>query len=483
MTEQPPMTGSRESAYDEISISELLMKLWAKRGLIVILPLVLAGLIVVWLLLGKTSQQALMPIVYYIELNGITISDNGNDSVLTTRYPNGAVFSPQDLKNPSVLKTLSEKYSIETVALASQISVDFGTPLTQGVIADYEAQKSAESDEPLDAIKERYASILSATAKRGLKIRINYDVLDLAKEQGQELAVDLASAWNEVFTTQFKTQIVLDTLSQREPIQQLDISSTAGFLAAENQLRTIERGAEGLAADSRLAAMTTAHGTTAADLIGYLEDFRSIYFDPLYLNAFATQSALSDLYQHDIKLQIDAIDEDINELNDRLAALRQFQRGVLSPSGPSNDTNTSSAQYDASALAEVVSLAERAASSAYLEETLNIRRELASERSALQTKLRRIENAAKPGKKAVTDDFLQESIARYRDVVLAYGALIESARSTLISQTPSYFSPLSQPFTEEPPLFARRDILFILLALALGEMLAVIVALVWPPKN
>jgi hypothetical protein len=43
--------------YDgEISISELLMKLWAKRGIIVMLPLVLAGLTLVALLMGKTTR-------------------------------------------------------------------------------------------------------------------------------------------------------------------------------------------------------------------------------------------------------------------------------------------------------------------------------------------------------------------------------------------------------------------------------------------
>ena len=41
---------------DEISISELLMKLWAKRGIIVMLPLVLAGLTLVALLMGKTPR-------------------------------------------------------------------------------------------------------------------------------------------------------------------------------------------------------------------------------------------------------------------------------------------------------------------------------------------------------------------------------------------------------------------------------------------
>jgi hypothetical protein len=43
MTEQTPMIPPREPYYDdEISISDLVMKLWAKRGLIVMLPLLLA---------------------------------------------------------------------------------------------------------------------------------------------------------------------------------------------------------------------------------------------------------------------------------------------------------------------------------------------------------------------------------------------------------------------------------------------------------
>ena len=73
MTEQTPIIPPREPYYDdEISISELLMKLWAKRGLIVMLPLVLAGLTVAGLLLSKTSQQTILN--YYIELNGITLT-------------------------------------------------------------------------------------------------------------------------------------------------------------------------------------------------------------------------------------------------------------------------------------------------------------------------------------------------------------------------------------------------------------------------
>ena len=67
---------------DEISISELLMKLWAKRGLIVFLPLVLAGLTIVGLLVGKTGQQGVLS--YYVELNGIAISNTVSDGDATS---------------------------------------------------------------------------------------------------------------------------------------------------------------------------------------------------------------------------------------------------------------------------------------------------------------------------------------------------------------------------------------------------------------
>ena len=148
----------------------------------------------------------------------------------------------------------------------------------------------------------------------------------------------------------------------------------------------------------------------------------------------------------------------------------------------SRDTSSSRAQYDGSALTEVVSLAERAALSSYLEETLDARRVLIAQRATLQTKLRRINNAASVNDSAISEDFLQLSITRYNDVVGAYGELIEAARAMLIAETPSYFSPITQPNTSGR-LLEKRDFLFIALALALGGMLAVIAALIWPQKS
>jgi len=489
MTEQTPMIPPREPYYDdEISISELLMKLWAKRGLIVMLPLVLAGLTVAGLLLGKTSQQTVLN--YYIELNGITLSsadsdsDSDSDKTITTRYPNGLVFSPQDLMNPSVLQILAKQYSIEGSQIARGVAVEFGTPLSQGVLVEYEAALSANgkaSAETLSAINERYQEKLAASAKRGLKISVDYVALGLSKEQGQQLAVDLATTWNTVFTTQFKTQINPSFISGGLSRFELDITTTEGFLAADNQLDQVSTALRQLASDGRLAGLTTEYGVTPSDLIGYLADFRTVYFDPLYVNAFSQAEGLSVIYRRDIQLSAQEISKEIEELTHRLTDIREFRGGSMAPAASSRDTVTSSAQYDGSALNEVVELAERAALSDYLTKTLDARRDLVSQRGSLETKLERIDDSSLSDI-SISEEFLQSAVARYKDVISSYAALMEAARASLIAETPSYFSPITQPNTSGR-LLEKRDFLFIALALALGGMLAVIAALIWPQKS
>ena len=50
----------------------------------------------------------------------------------------------------------------------------------------------------------------------------------------------------------------------------------------------------------------------------------------------------------------------------------------------------------------------------------------------------------------------------------------------LQANTPSFYNVMTQPDNTEGSLMAKRDVLFIALALALGGMLAIIAALVWP---
>ena len=118
------------------------MKLWAKRGLIVFAACI-GRANVVALLIVKTGQQT--TVSYYVELNGISPQRQECPSAMamsmamamtciTTRYPNGTVFSPQDLTNPSVIKMLAERTGLDARDLSENIDVQFGTPVTSGVL-------------------------------------------------------------------------------------------------------------------------------------------------------------------------------------------------------------------------------------------------------------------------------------------------------------------------------------------------------------
>ena len=180
---------------------------------------------------------------------------------------------------------------------------------------------------------------------------------------------------------------------------------------------------------------------------------------------------------------MDELSEEIEELNRRLTDIQEYQRGGASLVNAGGASASNTTQLDGSGLSAVVSLAEKAALSGYLEKSLDLRSILSSERSVLQKRLRRINNATGGGANAaISEEFVQVAVDRYQGVIVAYSALIELARDMLIKQTPSYFSPITQPATSGKWL-ERRDFLFIALALALGGMLAIIAALVWPQRD
>ena len=181
---------------DEISITDLMLKLWRRRGLIVFLPLVLAGLTIAGLLTSKVSSGDTLS--YYVELTGIK-----NNS-----YPNGAAFTPQDLLSPSVINQLSTTITFEDVGkIGEAIIIEYGTANSLGVLQEYQAALAANSKaspQDIALINERYESRLQDAARRGLKISVDYVALGLSKSQGTDLAYAIPRIWNQVFAEKFR---------------------------------------------------------------------------------------------------------------------------------------------------------------------------------------------------------------------------------------------------------------------------------------
>ena len=474
MSETPHFPSEPNRYDDEISISELLMKLWAKRGIIFFLPLVMAGLTIVGLLLSKTTTAE--KLVYFVELTGLKDSS----------YPNGVAFSPQDLLNPQVTVELASQFSINSdVPVGEAVRVTFGSPLSDGVLTEYRAALAANSKatpEEIARLNERYEELISAVAKRGVRIEVNYARLGLSKSEGAEFAYALPRVWSEVFSNKFR--IFIDTgiagIPQVSHSLETDVSSPIGALAADLQLNTMERGLSFLINDSRFRAIQS-NGVTPAELGEQISSFRAIYFDPIYSFSFGEDGA-SNIYRHELLLKQREIEESLEELNDRIAKITQLQSGDAVNVGGSREFSgggSSQVQIEGDALNQLVNLSRTASLAEYLQVSFDKRIELVQERAKINTRLQKMLTASPIANEFVMDaKFVDSASTSFAQLKKDYGELLAIARQAALSETPSLYEVTSQVQGER--LLQRRDFLLILLALALGGMLATIAALVWP---
>ena len=480
---------------DEISISDLLLKLWAKRGLIVVLPLLFAGVTVVALLVSKTFQQT--SVSFYIELVGIShvspppqrFEDNDGDPkistelTLETRYPNGSIFSPQDLTSPGVVKLLSQETGLPGEALAEHIDVQFGTPVITGILDEYRAALAANSKatvEELALLNSRYDRKINATAKRGLKISVDFVELGISKDDGVMIAERLPSLWNQVYTEQVLTRLPAKISGLRWTDDLHDLTSTIGLQEAILQIDALTEGVNLIIADERLIGLKNANGVTASDIFFYIKRFRSIYFEPLFLAAFESDVSLTEIYQRDIVVEIAKIDSEIDELNSRLSSLRRnSMTNTTSTNTPRQEFGTG---LDAGAFSQVVALAEQAASARYIESSLEERFKLVEAKAELQARLSRINTNPEKSSASLSNDFVKAASTRYQVIVSGYSELLRNAKEALSKSTPTYYSVVTRPDVEGS-LTSVRDLIFLLLSICFGFMVGISAALVWPTQQ
>ena len=475
---------------DEISITELLSKLWKKRGLIVFLPLICAGLTVAGLLLTKSAGGEQLG--YYVSLNGIRYAAldgvEGVEGVKETRYPNGTTFSPQDLLNPKVLNELAEAFKTEG-NLANHVRVQFGTPVSTGILLEYQSALAASSKAPpeeIARINEQYQSRLSATAKRGLSINVDYTALGLSKAEGKELLQRLPETWNRVFASEFN--IFLDTgiLSLPRQSATMNLQTTLGAAEADQALTIIKAGLEAIRDDARFRSLSY-NGKTPGGAVADVELFRNLYFDPIFTASFAEVGGLSSVYRRDLRLQLSELDAQMSELNSRISVIQELQQRSSNTAAASNGNSSirGQIQLEGDALGQVVNLSRAASLAEYLQKTLDERLELVSEKATIVTRLAKMEtessSSSNENRGLLDANFYTAAITKFSAIQANYLGLLDQAQASAQAETPSLYRVETEVMGQK--LLERRDFLFIALALALGGMVAVISALLWPAKS
>lgn len=477
---------------NEISISEILYKVWKRRALVFFIPLAFIGVTLAGLLADKLIDKSYVSL--YVELNGISLapnqqgSDTEEDQIISgqvvsiiPRYPNGIVFSPQDLLNPSVVNKLSAETGLPSNDLKKYIEVEFGTPRSNGVLAEYRAALSAQSKasaEELAALNQHYSNKLDIAAKQGLKITVNFVKLSITEEEGIRIATAIPRLWNDVFRTQFVTALPSDVAGLFWTSELYDLRSTIGLQEASIQIEALVTGASTIRNDDRLAGLKTSSGITAADLFVYVTRFRSIYFEPLFLAAFEADTSLTRVYERDIAVEIKTIETEIAELDRRLELLSGSKAGGQPPSADTRQEYGTSA-LDGNALSQVVILAEQASASKYIQETLESRFEFVEAKAALEARLARMRPADTKGTD-INPQFISSATKRYEFIVKSYSDLLATAQTNARETTSSYYSMTTEPATEGL-LVTSRDLIALLLSGILGTFVGVFSALIRQP--
>ncbi len=452
---------------DEISLTDLFLKLWHRRGLIIALP-VLAAIIGVIFILFQASE-AKTPTKHYVNLTAV---DKG-------LYPNGVAFSPQDLKAPEVLNALAARAGIaNTDGLRDAITVSYASPITKGILDKYDdklSQKGINAAQ-IDALNAELQEELERSTQRTLRISIDHQGLGLSSEQGAGLAILLPQLWSEIFTTKFR---VLDNTKLSNAIlpNRLSLTSTLGIIEARRTISNAIKTLKIIEADNRLQSLTGEAGVTPTDLrlqLSYLDD---IYLNGVLSENIASGDALARIYLSDIVLDIEKLSEEIVGIDQAIGSIQ----GILARSGGEAEQMTQSSagrvQLSGDAIQDIAALVNRSALAEYLTELYERKAAMISERAALKIQIRKAETGKGFGPELVAS--AETDLNRF---IKSYAGLLTRAREMNKRNVGELHQALGAPIITGS-LLPPRAPLILALSIVLGGFVAVVLAFLLPGRN
>ena len=452
---------------DEISLIDIFKKLWLRRGLLVILPIVTLLLAVVFIFLSAVKTTT--PTVYFVQLNGIEKSS----------YPNGARFSPQDLLIPEVLEHASAQLGLDfNDKLRQAIQVEYGMPTSLGLSKKYQKRLSAKglTATEIDQINKEYEENLSHDSQRGLRISINHSDLGLNAEEASAFAYALPSSWSYVYSTKYR--VLIDTSLNNISIikKHNPLEKTSDILAARNSIRRMNQGLTTLSKDNRLQSIVSESNLNSEDLKSSLQLFEEIYFRPLLAGLFNNPDQVANSFIIETQLQIDEINVNLSEFDRIVDDIRSFRLQTGGKVDSSIDRE--SVQLGDNTIQQIIDLANQASLSDYLQRTLSSRRELAAQKASLETELSRSNSKLD----LVNKEFLTIATDDFKFLKQEYTSLLKASRGITRNSYGDFYQPIGEPEVIGGRL-PDKTLMIFALAVSAGITLSMVMALILPYRE
>lgn len=425
--------------YDEISLKELFLKVWSRRAIIVLVP-VLAGILTLVLILYQ-AKEAKTPTVYYVKLTTI---DKG-------LYPNGVRFSPQDLKAPEVTKAVAGQMGLTNVnSLDVMTTVSYGSPLVEGILLKYKESlaKDGLSAVEIDVLNGAFEEELELESKKILRISVDHQGLGLNAMQGAELAVLLPKVWADVFVNDYnvlnKTKLTASFVPEA-----ISLRSAVGIIEANDTILNIVSTLSVIEDDNRLQSVVSQDGFTPSDL-----KLRIKQISELTLNGALAQNIVSGdgptkSYLSDMVLDMQRLDENIAGFEKTITSLETIlSRTTVSLSGD-NQRASAGMQISGDAIGEVAALVNSANLAQYLMDTYDLKADLVTKRTELNMRIRKIESG-----NVFNEELLEDAERKLDKMLLNYIYILNKSREMVNDSAGEFHEAWGRPFvsgTTFPP--------------------------------
>lgn len=451
-----------ETAGDEISLTDILARLWAGRGILFVVTVLAAGLGALFVVNSALSVSR--PITYYIALHNIE----------NERYPNGTSFSPQNLLISDVLTQLRNRFNIPVgVAIRDAVTVNYASPVAPGITRAYRDRLAARNltQPEIATINDSYLAQLNAATKSSLLIEVDYKALGVDESTGLAIAKALPDLWAKIYTTQFR--IFSDTRLADYAVTRSseDLATTASILVAERRLSTMRRGLNILMADNRLSMVRTADGISPADLVEDMRRFDTVFFTPIKMAGFKRDDMVTKAYLTEQRMNLADMQRRIVAYDETLKEVREHQ--LSSQQAPAASADNSALQVADSALREIVQLSQQASFATFVQDTLKKRNDLMFEISSV---MKDIELATHGVEVNSQESATVPAVEMFEELTQHYGQLLTAARTQLLDRGGELYNPLLGPFIAGS-LVNLRSVLTVGAAALAGGLLAIIIVL------
>jgi len=275
------------SAEDEISLTDLFRNLWRQRGLIIGMMFLLVAAVVA-LQFAKGTLASAERVDYPIALTF------AKGKELT--YPNGSVFSPNDLTASLVLNRVIRSQQLDTTALklAEALSVAYSNSLLQQ--AEDKLSATLTGNKTPDDVKQAASDALKqlrAEGQRFITISLSLEESGLSAEQGTQLITALVDEWAAVSIEQGLLNIDI-----ARPVTPFVVQPNNNLIdtydAAASFIRSLSRAVDGVSEQPGAESLIVG-GKSLSDIRREIEVLEGTDVGPLREFAYSNSSSLASV--------------------------------------------------------------------------------------------------------------------------------------------------------------------------------------------